>query len=722
VKASSQREADLFAAARQLTAGGKRDAFLARACGGDPELRARIEGLLRTDADAADFFSSGRTALGDLAIPSEFKHGLDIEEIALGSRLGRYVIREKLGEGGWGTVYLVEQEEPFRRRVALKIVHLDLDSQTARARFEAERQALAMMDHPNIARVYDAGATPRGTPYFVLELVQGTRITDYCDRHRLTVAERLDLFVQVCHAIQHAHQKGIVHGDIKPGNILITLQDGLPVPKVIDFGVSRTTERQLQQDAFEDSIGPLIGTPAYMSPEQAQAGSLTLDTRSDIYSLGVLLYELLTGATPFTTEELLAGGLEEMRFLLREQTPQSPSHRMAGAPPARLAELAGLRRSTPRALVAALRGDLDAIALKCLEKEPQRRYETANALGMDVVCHQHDERVLAHPAHRLYRLRKLVRRNRFVFAAGAAVTLALVAGLTTSTWLLWREREARQRAVAAEQRATTLRQQAEEREQVTQAQLLTNQERYDEADRIVEKIQLTQPSVEAAAVLRTLGEWHALQRRWRPAADRFQELIQVNQLDTIDQATLDYLEEAPVLVELNDRTAYERFRHDAITRFAGRSVQFSDRILKASLLLPAERDVIDSLPALAEATEVYFHQADAAGDAFQAAWRAMSLAVWHYRAQHYAAAIEWSQRCLSCAEPNAPRTATAQLILALAENRRGKTADAQREFEAADTLIQEKCRGPLVRGTPVQGFWFDWEYALLLQREARGRP
>ena len=329
MNAISQREEELFDAARNIADPAARRAFLDGACDGDPALRGRMEDLLKAAAAAEDFFAEGRTVVtapvNVLAFPPNPTPADQPGEEPLGTRIGRYKLLEKIGEGGCGVVYMAEQEEPVRRRVALKIIKLGMETKSVIARFEAERQALAMMDHPNIARVFDAGATDRGPPYFVMELVHGVKITKYCDENRLDVRQRLDLFVQICHAIQHAHQKGIIHGDIKPSNIIVALHDGTPVPKVIDFGISKATEARLTDRQLFTAYAQLVGTPAYMSPEQAEMGGLDIDTRSDIYSLGVLLYELLTSRTPFDGKELVAGGLDQMRKTLREEEPERPS-------------------------------------------------------------------------------------------------------------------------------------------------------------------------------------------------------------------------------------------------------------------------------------------------------------------------------------------------------------------------------------------------------------
>ena len=344
-----------------------------------------------------------------------------------GDRIGRYKLLEQIGEGGCGVVYVAEQTEPVRRRVALKVIKLGMDTKAVVARFEAERQALAMMDHPNIAKVFDAGTTETGRPYFVMELVRGIRITDYCDQNQLSTKERLDLFIKVCHAIQHAHQKGIIHRDIKPSNIMVTLHDGVPVPKVIDFGIAKATEARLTEATVYTQLHQFIGTPAYMSPEQAEMSGLDIDTRSDIYSLGVLLYELLTGRTPFDAKELVKGGLEAMRRTIRQAEPPRPSTRLSTLQGEALTATAKQHGTEGGQLLRLIRGDLDWIVMKCLEKDRTRRFETANGLAMDLRRHLENEPIVARPPSTAYRMQKAWRRNKTAFAAVAVIGVVLVA-------------------------------------------------------------------------------------------------------------------------------------------------------------------------------------------------------------------------------------------------------------------------------------------------------
>ena len=378
---------------------------------------------------------------------------------------GRYKLRQEIGEGGMGSVYLAEQTQPVKRQVALKLIKPGMDSRTVLARFESERQALALLDHPHIAKVFDAGATDAGRPFFVMELVKGIPITEFCDGHRLGVPERLALFRQICSAVQHAHQKGIIHRDLKPSNILVESHDGQPVPKVIDFGLAKASSGlQLSEHSVFTAFGTVAGTPLYMAPEQAVFNALDIDTRADIYALGVVLYEILTGSTPIRRETFRQAALEEMLRLIREVEPPTPSSRISTSDT--LPKIAATRQIEPAKLSRLMRGDLDWIVMKALAKERNRRYESAIALAQDIERFSNHEPVAAGPPGAVYRFRKFARRHRFALATGGAFAVLLVAAAAGGTSLaLWANRE-RERALSAEHLAEDEQDRAEQREQM----------------------------------------------------------------------------------------------------------------------------------------------------------------------------------------------------------------------------------------------------------------
>jgi serine/threonine protein kinase len=735
IEVPTERAEDVYYSALELTSPEQRMAFLDRACQGDAVLRSLVDKLLASQPQAEKFFQEGGVArfpIGELAQslvdtpgPAGNIDALARADESIGTCIGPYKLLQKIGEGGCGVVYMAEQEKPVRRRVALKVIKLGMDTKSVVARFEAERQALALMDHPNISRVLDAGATESGRPYFVMELVRGIKITEYCDQNQLETWERLKLFIQVCQAIQHAHQKGVIHRDIKPSNILVTIIDGLPVPKVIDFGIAKAIAGRLTDNTIFTAYEQFIGTPAYMSPEQAVMSGVDVDTRSDIYSLGVLLYELLTGRTPFETKELMERGIDGLRRTLQEQEPQRPSAVVTTMEGSALTQVARSRHAEPLNLISLLSGDLDWIVIRALEKDRARRYETANGLAMDVQRFLDNEPVVARPPSRVYRLQKLVRRNKTTFIAGTMVAVTLIVGFGLSTWFWHQEREARKRAVVAERQALDAEQQqerlrmaAEDHQRITEAAFLVSQGRNEEADQMVDKVSELKPSLEAEQVLRALGAWHALRGEWAQAAQRFNVLWQVDQRDNSWAITDDLLMAGPILIERGDTQGYEHFRQAAITRFNGTNDPiFAERTLKISLLLPADERMLRSLQPFSDVSSMSMQGPENTNDVM-AAWRCISLALMAYRQGYTPTAVAWCKKCLSYAGENPPRIATAHIIQAMACSQLNEPEEARSELEQGRKLVESEFAGGLQEGNGSAGFWYDGLFARILLREA----
>ncbi len=712
-------------AALNLQDPAQRKIFLDRACGGDERLREAIEAMLSDVVAADEFFPTVATGARDIDCEAAEILKEDGEKICFEDEpdeesrkfIGRYKLLQKIGEGGCGTVYMAEQHEPVRRLVALKVIKLGMDTKAVVARFEAERQALAMMDHPNIARVLDAGATDTGRPFFVMELVRGIKITQYCDENKLNNLERLALFIQTCRAIQHAHQKGIIHRDIKPSNVLVTLHDGVPVPKVIDFGIAKATEGRLTDNTVFTAYQQFVGTPAYMSPEQAEMSGLDVDTRSDIYSLGVLLYELLTGKTPFDTKILMESGLDEMRRTLREKEPPPPSTMITSLGDTELTSAAGFRHAEPPKLISSLKGDLDWIVMKALEKDRTRRYETANGLAMDIQRYLENEPIIARPPSQLYRLQKMVRRNKIIFGAVAAVLVALLMGLGSSTWLFFKERKSRLEAERGRAIEVTLRQHSQTREKIALATSLIAQRQLDRADQVVSEISDPGTVFDGAPVFRLLGEEAAIQGQWKRAADRFSLLWRADQVETKDNSSLDCTRSAVVLLELGDRQGYEQFRQDILKRFAGTPDPLSaERAVKNCLFLPANGDVLAALAPFTEIAKKSIKRkpATSVGDS----WRCTSAAIFEYRREHWNEAVEWCKYTLNFDDNNNARVAMTHAILAMAHYQARQLEDAQGELDKSRQLIDAKFKKSLDFGDGKQGYWFDWLGARIFLREA----
>jgi serine/threonine protein kinase/WD40 repeat protein/Tfp pilus assembly protein PilF len=451
----SQELRNVFCEAMERKTPQEQANYLDQACQGRPELRSRVEALLRANSEASGFLQepAGRT---EATVTQTRLEGP-------GTVIGSYKLLEQIGEGGFGLVFMAEQQQPVRRKVAVKVLKPGMDSRQVIARFEAERQALALMDHVNIARVLEAGETGSGRPYFAMELVRGVPITDYCDRNSLPPRARLELFASVCQAVQHAHQKGIIHRDIKPSNVLVTLHDGVPVAKVIDFGIAKALGQQLTDKTLYTCFAQLVGTPLYMSPEQAEMSGLDVDTRSDIYSLGVLLYELLTGTTPFDKDRLSKAAFDEIRRIIREEDPAKPSTRISTMGQA-ATPVSARRQSDPKRLSQLFRGELDWIVMKALEKDRNRRYETAGLLAADVQHYLHDEPVAACPPSSWYLFRKFARRRRAALTMAAVLTTALVVAAASVGWVA-RDQSAREVIVAERDLAVKNKERAEEAEQ-----------------------------------------------------------------------------------------------------------------------------------------------------------------------------------------------------------------------------------------------------------------
>jgi serine/threonine protein kinase/tetratricopeptide (TPR) repeat protein len=477
----------------------ERKAYLDAACAEDPQLRGKVEALLQAYQDAGSFLEAPPAVPGGTQAYEPVCEGP-------GTRIGPYKLLQQIGEGGMGVVYMAEQEQPVRRKVALKIIKPGMDSRQVVARFEAERQALAMMDHLHIAKVFDAGMTESGRPYFVMELVHGVPITRFCDDNQLTPRQRLELFVPVCQAIQHAHQKGIIHRDVKPSNILVTMYDDKPVPKVIDFGVAKAIEQRLTEKTMFTQYGTLVGTFEYMSPEQAEMNAFGVDTRSDIYSLGVLLYELLTGTTPLERKRLREAALDELVRLIKEEEPPRPSVRLSSS--GNLPKIAAARKTEPGRLSKLVRGEIDWIVMKCLEKDRTRRYETANGLARDVERYLHDEPVEACPPSVGYRLRKFARKHRAAFVTAAGFAGLLLVGTMVSTWLAVRATRAEQIAVAARDAEIQQRQETEaQRDRALTAESLAS-ERLEQVTREKEQVEKAEKkAAEEAAIAKAVNEF-----------------------------------------------------------------------------------------------------------------------------------------------------------------------------------------------------------------------
>jgi serine/threonine protein kinase/tetratricopeptide (TPR) repeat protein len=710
----------LFDSLTSLESREARDEFLDFTCRDHPELRARLERLLALRYKVDDYFDIGKSA------PAADEPSEDDSTEGTGTRIGRYRLLGRLGEGGYGVVYLAEQQEPVKRRVALKIIRLGMDTENVIARFEMERQALAMMDHPNIARVLDVGATKTGRPYFVMQLVDGEKITAYCDEKRLGIPERLKLFVRICHAVQHAHQKGVIHRDIKPSNILVWVHDGEAVPKVIDFGIAKATAAGLDEQVTFTVDGQFIGTPAYMSPEQATGAGMDVDTRSDIYSLGALLYELLSGRPPFDPAELRKSGVEEIRAMLRDVEPCRPSVAVENSDPGNLMEIAGRRSCEPQKLAGQIRGDLDRIVMKAMAKDRQHRYSSADVLAADLLCYLNHEPISARPPGGLYRLGKLVRRNKVVFAAGTLVVLSLVLGLGAATAMFLRANQAREAAELARANEAALRRKAEIGQQISHAAVLLKYGKIAEADALIADINPSdaRPSLESAQTFRELGLWHAREDRWDKAAARFAALAySLASADKTDTEAIsgDLQPAASALCEAGDFKGYEKLRNMVAERFGETSKAIvAEQAVKPCLLTPASDEFLAKLVRLEEKM-LATHASTSANNRHErnvAAWREFAIGLMEYRKGNLNDSLDWLEKCLAETNQNRARDAAVRALRAMIYHRQNRAVEAEDELAAARFLVTERFAtepGIFDQGEP---WWQDWVNARILLREA----
>lgn len=723
----------LFTAASAFVDQDERLRFLEYACHGDTAQLIRLKDLFEIQNDADEFFDLRPSVSQPVSSAEE-----GAEDGGIGARIGPYRLIDRLGSGGCGVVYLAEQQMPVKRKVALKIIRLGMDTENVIARFSIEREALAMMDHPNIARVLDAGSTASGRPYFAMELVEGEKITDFCDNNKLGLRDRLELFILVCEAIQHAHQKGVIHRDIKPSNILVRKHENRAEPKVIDFGIAKATASDSSAESTVTKYGQFIGTPAYMSPEQAD-GNTDIDTRSDIYSLGALLCELLTGSPPFRAEHFNDRNPEEIRHLLREGETGMPSAKLRQAPRDEIGKIAGNRDTEPNRLPGLLAGDLDWIVMKAIEKDRQRRYGTAAALAMDVQCYLREEPVLARPPSRMYQFGKLVRRNRIIFTAASIALFGLLGGFGVSTWLFVREREARNeqarlRVIAEQARAVeaSLRINAEAVDLVAQAAVFLRYKdrlapkEMDQVDQLVANISVDRVprTLETANTLMTLANWNLSQLRWHQAATRFHllahVLISVDMSDS-DRVSHDLLPTLTAVCTWGKPGEYENLRTLIIDRFADSSnPSVAEQVIKATLMKPADDSTLLRMQKWAPVIESAIGKGDA--NSHLVAWRQFSLALMSFRRGELDLAGEWARRSLATATNSQTRTVSNRIILAMVDLKQNRSTDARAALADVREQLTKWEKTPFQVVSPDGILWSNWGIIRILLEEAESMP
>jgi len=760
---ATEIEEAIFETALSLDEPETRRAFLDQTFASDPGGRNRMEDLLEAARGSVEFFLAAREQsslvadeiLDDVPVnppPRPDAQGASPDEP--GARIGRYRLIERIGEGACGVVYEAEQVEPVRRRVALKIIRLGMDTEGVIRRFQSERQTLALMDHPHIAHVLDAGATTTGRPFFVMELVHGERITAYCDARQLDLPARLALFLDVCEAIQHAHQKGIIHRDIKPSNILVDEDSAVAAPKVIDFGIAKATRSCLADQPEFTARDQFLGTPAYMSPEQVDlGGGLDIDSRSDVYSLGVLLYELLSGHTPFNSDTLLNSGMVEMRRTILEDLPPLCSAFFAGLPPPARAAIARRRRLDPKRLAATLRGDLDWIVAMALEKDRNRRYQTVGALTMDLRRFLDCQPVTARPPSRLYLFSRFVRRNRVACLSTLAVVVSLAVGMGASVHMFVRERHALReqrrlttltehmaareqslRMEAEQMRAEEqrLRQNAAARQAISQTAILWALARNDQLSEQFSRFpqEIIDPTPEEAILFQELGGWNAGCDRWHEALWCFKVSMERESPAELNSHLVNLnwpksgpatLMACPVTVMTGSLADYDELRRTLLARFGQASWLIDvDHVLRASLLTPADPTLLAGLQPLAERLAAALESGDLPSTGEPVHWFPATLALFEYRRGNDDRGLTLATRVFNGSQRRPERDSLARCVAALVHLRQNDPATAARHIAAARKLVDHAYRFAGKRpNRPVDRKWFDWAITRILLAEAQ---